>query len=66
MSRASQKFTQSDVVKTIKGAQKAGLQVQSVELDWVTGKLVVVAACSPPATTDTVINAEVEKWDLVK
>ena len=62
MSRAAQKFRQSDVIKAIKGAQKAGLQVRSVELDCATGKLVVVTANGPPDDTGT----EVKRWDLVK
>jgi len=69
MSRGAQRFRQSDVIKTIRGAQKAGLQVRSVELDLATGKLVVIMGSShQPDTGDigTHIDAEVKRWEVVK
>jgi hypothetical protein len=41
MSRAAQSFKQTDLTKTIRGARKAGLDVQRVEIDH-TGKIVII------------------------
>jgi hypothetical protein len=41
MSRGNQTFRQGDVTKALKGAQKAGMEVQRVEIE--AGKIVVFA-----------------------
>jgi hypothetical protein len=43
MSRARQTFTQSDVVKAIKAAVKAGLPVARVEVSPEDGRIIVIA-----------------------
>jgi hypothetical protein len=43
MSRGAQAFKQNDVTKACKGAVRAGLDVQRVEIDRATGKIVVYA-----------------------
>jgi hypothetical protein len=60
MSRAPQTFKQNDVTKACKGAVRAGLMVQRVEIDQA-GKIVVFAG--KPA--DPQIAQPVNEWDGV-
>jgi hypothetical protein len=46
MSRGAQKFKQGDVTKALKGAVKAGLNVQRVEIDR-DGKIVMFTGKQP-------------------
>jgi ribonucleotide monophosphatase NagD (HAD superfamily) len=62
MSRGAQIFKQNDVTKACKGAVRAGLEVQRVEIDQATGKIVVFAG--KPA--DPQIAKPANEWDSFK
>ena len=56
MSRGAQTFTQNDVTKACKGAVKAGLEIQRVEIE--AGKIVIFAGKPPDAKS-------ANEWDSV-
>jgi hypothetical protein len=58
MSRGAQTFTQNDVTKACRGAVRAGLEIQRVEIDRA-GKIVVFAG----KAADTKPSNE---WDSIK
>ena len=61
MSRGRAIFTEADVTRALKAAQKAGLPVYKYEIDW-TGKIVVVTAkVDSSVTADEAQNP----WDQV-
>ena len=62
MSRGAQNFKQRDVTKACKGAVRAGLEIQRVEIDQATGKIVVFAG--KPA--DPQIAKPANEWDSIK
>jgi hypothetical protein len=59
MSRGAQTFKQNDVTKACKGVVRAGLEVQRVEIDQTTGKIVVFAGKPPDANS-------ANEWDSIK
>jgi hypothetical protein len=60
VSRAAQTFKQGDVTKALKGAVKAGLRVQRVEIDR-EGKIVVITGGDMLASAITG-----NEWDNVR
>jgi hypothetical protein len=58
MSRAFQLFRQGDLVKIIKAMVAAGLQVHRVELDAISGKIIVMTS----AGTDKEPTTDLDKW----
>jgi hypothetical protein len=62
MSRSAQPFTQGDITRAVKGAVKAGLNVQRFEVDR-DGKIVVFAG--QPEAHGT-IEKQANEWDGVK
>jgi hypothetical protein len=56
MSRGAQTFKQGDVVKALKAAANAGVEVQRFEIDPMTGKIVVYAGKpdDPPNEWDSI------------
>ena len=61
MSRGPQSFTQSDIIKALKAAQKAGFYATRFEIDQA-GKIIVFAG--KPA--DLEIAQPANEWDSVK
>lgn len=61
MSRGAQPFTQNDVTKALKGAAKAGLEVQRVEIE--RGKIVLVTG--KPTDISTPPFPVENPWDNV-
>jgi hypothetical protein len=61
MSRGTQAFRQGDVTKAVKATVKAGLPVQRVEIDPLTGKIVVIVAA--PAEASPI--EDVNEWHTV-
>ena len=59
MSRSAQTFKQGDVTKAAKGAVKAGLNVQRIEIDKKTGNIVVFTGNMP-------VEEQSNEWDAVK
>lgn len=49
MTRRRPLITQAEVTRAVKGAQSAGLKVQRVEIDPVTGRIIVVSGDHLPA-----------------
>lgn len=65
MSRAPQSFTQSDLTKALKAAQKAGVQVQ-IEVDLATRKLVIIPIQGQHPGVDTNIDMATKQWEARK
>jgi len=61
MSRGAQTFKQNDVTKACKGAVRAGLEVQRVEIE--AGKISVVTGRPEIANTATGTSVNVGEWD---
>ncbi|MET4526520.1 hypothetical protein [Bradyrhizobium sp. JR18.2] len=59
MSRGAQTFKQGDVTKALKGAVKAGLSVQRVEID-TDGKIILITGEMLPSA------ATGNEWDNVR
>jgi hypothetical protein len=59
MSRSAQTFKQGDVTKAAKGAVKAGLNVQRIEIDKKTGNIIVFTGNMP-------VEEQSNEWDAVK
>ena len=59
MPRASKTFRQADVIRALRAAQAAGLDVAGYTVDPITGKIVVATkpAGEPPAP-----ETELDKW----
>jgi hypothetical protein len=53
--RTPQRYKQTDLTKTIKGARAAGLEVKRVEIDRADGKIVIIIENA--ATAETEIQA---------
>jgi nickel-dependent lactate racemase len=58
MSKGRHAFKQGDITKAARGAVKAGLNVQRVEIDK-SGKIVVFVGGEPP-------SAQTNEWDDVR
>jgi hypothetical protein len=63
MSRGVLTFKRSDVIRAIKAAQIAGIDVHRVEIDR-DGKIIVVIA--EPATAAPQDDPNVNEWDTIK
>jgi hypothetical protein len=59
MSRSAHTIKQSDITKAAKGAVKAGLSVQRIEIDIRTGNIVVFTSNMP-------VEEQSNEWDAVK
>lgn len=62
MSRAKHSFRQSDLVKALKGAAAAGVDVHHVEID-LNGSRIVVVVGRPERQS---LASDVNEWDSVK
>ena len=58
---ARARFSQADVTRAYRGAVKAGMSVQRIEICPATGRIVVIAG--PPPSTD--LSGEPNEWDEV-
>lgn len=61
MPRAPAHFREADVVRLIRAAERAGMQVGRVEVDPKTGRIVVLRAGGEPAD-DGALDAELREW----
>ena len=59
MSRASNTFRQADLVRALRAAQAAGLEVAGYTVDPITGKIVVV---TKPAGEAPAPENDLDKW----
>jgi hypothetical protein len=58
LSRGPATFRQADVVKALRAARAAGLDVARVEVDPITGKIVIVTS----ASGDKEPTTDLDKW----
>jgi hypothetical protein len=62
MSRRPAAFRQSDLQRALRAAKAAGIEISRVEIDPLTGKIVIIAACDGNATkSGTALDAWLAK-----
>jgi hypothetical protein len=61
--KAPVRFKQSEMQRAIRGAQAEGLQVGRVEVDPVSGKIIVVTVTDQSTDTDQQNTNESRRWD---